>query len=739
MKKTEPEITFIEWNEASETLGPNAYFLSLLRTNQLPIIRSEFGQFSQRLFSFDPLHLLGVTAFYCHIWASDASVKKKDNYVLELADGEAMQALLLTKAFMEKPVATPDDLPSLWEELRAQYFAAITGEDSPQLSPVQSSLANQLRLHSAYYRNPYGQEFVREMMVAVTSDIDQRWKNCLVRSSAFFQFLFAVVDEIVRRFGEVHARMHCLLTADSKDLLRLIEEFFPPLAENEVDSINTMDSQTLKWWGYQQIENRALELFAFTPDELHQLAPSGYDPFPYLQRCCYSFGDLANQDFRDLANGNPIWSRPFMQAFGRYFLFWPFTILSFPFHLLLSALGADLPDAKKRVEDVRGTYVEKRCEKLIRSHLPSAKVFRSLYWEDGDQKRYETDVIALAGKRLIVFEAKGALLPDRIRSGNFVKAKSFLKDTYGIAATQASRFIKAVMSAEPTKPIELKDGRGNSVLKLDGSSVTEIMAFPITIEQLGTLANARRMFLEAGILKEDIFPAPPIMLSELKQVLEMLPNEVYRIHYLIRRHQLHSLIDIVGDEMDIFAIYVMFGFARAFAEENTRVVALGASFHVKAHFQNGHLIFPDSSSVSNTRYFEKVFNYVLERKPSDYWELGIAILDLSPDIQAKFERAMKDLRTLAKQGNRDRMDICSVVVQHGPVSLVLCGAVYGDIDRNERNDTLQYALMKTIVQSKVKTGFLIGRQLGYWEYPYSVAIYLRHRLPEDAYNKDPDL
>jgi hypothetical protein len=479
---------------------------------------------------------------------------------------------------------------------------------------------------------------------------------------------------------------------------------------------------------HNMLDAAASDLFMFTPEELRNLSTdASYDPVPDVDRCSLRFGDLANATFEQIVFANPVWGKPFVRVDEKYFLFSFFTVLSFPFSIFLSVVQGDHGVQKERLEKVRAKFLEAKSESLLRSYLPSAQVFGNLFWFDSAGRRLETDVLALAENRLLVFEAKGSILPDRVRAGNFAKAKSFLKNTYGVAGVQASRLEEEIR----TRPngVDLVDENGHKLLTLGSENVKKFLAYSVTLDQIGTFANARRLFEEIGIIDPATFPVPPIMAPELMKVLELLPDETHRLHYLERRHQLYSAAHVVGDEMDIFATYVMFGFG-SLPLDGSLITLLNASFYLDQYTNAGHVTFPANSTVNNTKYFDRVLRYLLQRRPKDFLDLAFAVIDTPPEAQATFEEMMADLRSGV--GNKDeRIQVTSLAVTRSFVPFVLAGSVYGDLPRESRNYLLQRGLTDAITKRGLHTGLLIGRQLGFSEYLYSVIAFL-NLSDEDA-------
>ena len=67
---------------------------------------------------------------------------------------------------------------------------------------------------------------------------------------------------------------------------------------------------------------------------------------------------------------------------------------------------------KERYSNTRAQYLEEAIEKLLRSALPHASIFRGVAWTDDDGKEYENDVVAMLGNTIFLFEAKSGRISD---------------------------------------------------------------------------------------------------------------------------------------------------------------------------------------------------------------------------------------------------------------------------------------------------------------------------------------
>jgi hypothetical protein len=733
----EAPLVLIPFDETAEELHPEADLLKLIRDGSIPEIQAQFPSLQAELLEYEPIHLLGVTAFYTLIWAVGASAERKARYQLEPADIEALQGLLLTQNRTKDLPLAKGDLGEIWARFRNSYFACISSPPLDFLTPEKALLADNIRLHCAYYRNPYGRSFLQRMMSFITEEFEARQHQGDRNLSFFFDFVMRLLEVIDGRMSEVRAKLIQANEGNAEDVRGLINQLVVSnanAAEVYQGAPTDLPLASLRTLFHHVLDASASDIFMFTPEQLRQISPNpSYDPVPDVDRCSLRFGETKDLIFEKIARSNPVWGKPFVRVDNNYFLFLFFTVMSFPFSLFLSVVRGEPKGQKERLEKVRAKFLELECESLLRKHIPGAEVFRNLFWSDASGKTFETDVLAIIEDRLLVFEAKGSILPDRVRIGNFEKSKSFLKDTYGAAGVQASRLEEEIRTS--TANTDLFGHSGQKLLTLNSATVKKVVAYSITLDQLGTFSNGRHLFEEIGIIDPGTFPVPPLMASELAKVMELLPDEVHRLHYLDRRHDLYSAVHVVADELDIFATYVMHGFGTLPTGKVQLVTLLNASFYLDRYVKNGTVVFPETSTVSNTKYFDRVLAYVLQRRPKDFLELAFALIDTPPEAQHVFEQMMKELRP--KVRNRDeQVQVFSLKVDRSFEPFVLAGSMYGEIPREERNDVLTKGLADAIAKRGLKKGVLIGRQLGFSEYPYSVIMFLSmSKEQRDSYLK----
>ena len=219
----DPPLALIPFDEESEKLHPNADLLQLLRQGKMPEIRSQFATFSSEVLGYEPIHLLGATSLYVLIWAAGASAERKERYELEPADLEALQGLLLTNQHIDGLPSASGDLGDIWERVRNQYFASVTSSPPDFLEPQKALLAGTIRLHCAYYRNPYGRAFFQRMMSYIADEFQRRQYQQDRRLSLFFEFLPRLLEAIDGRLSELRANLIRSREGSEEEVRQLVD------------------------------------------------------------------------------------------------------------------------------------------------------------------------------------------------------------------------------------------------------------------------------------------------------------------------------------------------------------------------------------------------------------------------------------------------------------------------------------------------------------------------------------
>lgn len=720
------DFSFLQFNEHTKEILPRPELQKLNDPGEADFVRSRYNTFVSELLRFDAIHLLGISAFYTIINAARASWDSP--WSLDVEDLEILQALLLTHAEKhDKPRVTPDLISGIWQELCAQVFVAGQIDLPPGLSEDRQQLAQMVKSHTCHYRNPYGQVFFRDMMRDITAEYDARFDPKHRRASMFFETVAEMIAEIDRRLAQQRARIAELMKGDEQTAVRIAQE----IASESVRARHTLSSidlpslplAELRWYVFNLNESRADDLFRFTDKQIRDLAPPEYDPIPDIGACSLEFCQLSEVPIGEWVRSNPAWNRPFIRARDSVYLFCPLTVLSFPFHLFLTVFTS--PTTKARLEKVRGIFVESHCEELLREVLPSAEILRNVFWNDESGDRIQSDVLALIDSWLLIFEAKGAIYPDRIRTGNFVKAQSFIKGVYGEAASQSERLSSYVRTSNGS--LAFRDENGLVLRELDCTAVRHVARYCISIEQLGPITNAPRLLSNTDVFGPDSRTAPVVMLSELDRILRGVEDERVRLHYLSRRPWLGQHCDLLADELDIATLYLTRGFTEFPRSLETFISLLGASYHLPKYTDRitNRFKMPSDCSLRNSKYFRRVIDELMRRRPRAYLECVLSLIDMPLQAQRAFGAKIGEMRASLRRDRNNKAMVVSFVIDSVVSPVALVGLVYrAGIGSEFASETLAEAIQA----QGVTRGLLIGHELGFDHYPYSMIVYADTQL-----------
>lgn len=607
-----------------------------------------------RLVSNYELHdLLGLTALYTFNKAV-----MKDGHVSsypEQADLEVLQALMLGfKGTAPKEAIPRDDVSNFWLELIKQNYVT----SHPVSSKGQSLIEDLTASHIAYYRNPYGDEFFDRMMIEITAEYDNRYLRDGYLSSVGKLLVF-IRTTIWNRFQNYHRQWVLIYGLNRKRLLRETLYYHELLGiEESPADLNLANIEELRNNLRNLIEDYAVKTL-FLLDHAW-VSSSGYDEkFVIDTLDKLSLDSLERvKNFDGLSRFNPIASRPFVKSKNGYSLYCLMTLMSLPFSSLLTILG-DKPDAKIRMEKIRGWFAERETARMLLKAFPSAKHASSGYWYRSKEDRVESDLVVVVSRHVLIFEAKGALITDRVRSGTVGAMQQFLKKTWGRSTQQGAALANHLRNS--TGPVKIEDEKGAELLTIDPKEIKTVSRFSVSLEQVGLLMNAPRILQDLNIISADTDPAPCIILSELQQVFSSLKSELHRLHYLTRRYIVCRRNQIIGDEMDIFSIYLRTGFAGLEASDEVMMM-LGASYELAEYKTNsGVLSIPKDSALRNAHFFDSLLDFMRKRMSPAYLEVGLLLLDTPLEKQLTLVAGMRKEFVGRPKANKSPVVFTSVV------------------------------------------------------------------------------
>lgn len=622
-------------------------------------VRERRSEFLASVQSHDPHDLLGVSALYSLVGALSGS-GGRDTY-LETAELEVLQSVVLGGGVAPRAPISREALSAFWRELMCQCHVAAHEsdfEDRPGLAAMAQS-------HSSYYRNPYGGEFFDRMVQAITAEYDLRYDRT-GRFAASGHALVVLRQEIWGRFQDHMRRWGRIKNAGREALLETLGELSADFSAEQLEQIEALPRERLHAFLFNLIEDRAVRsLFVLDEAWIEARVRDGLPMQEVLEALSQPLFDHT-PDLRGLIAANPVWNRPAIKLGTGYALYNLISLMSFPFHLLLSLLG-DSGESKTRLEKVRGWFVEQEAQRILADAFPNATIISGGHWHRGSN-RLETDLLLLADNHLLVFEAKGALIPPRVRTGHPGATAQFLRNVWGKSTRQSAELATTLRAAR--EPMRISNSKGETLLLLDPTKLRSISRFSVSVEQVGTLMNAPKILRELKIIDEDIDPAPSIILSELDQVLNHLPDEIFRLHYLTRRGRVCERHQIYGDELDLFTVYLQFGFAHLPPPDHELMI-LGASYSLHEYQDaQGKVSLPTDSALRNSPFFDRVLAQMRERGSPALSDVALLLLDMPLANQLEVEKGMR--RAFRKSPRGDDWPVIMVPVQTPVTGFAMC-------------------------------------------------------------------
>ena len=250
--------------------------------------------------------------------------------------------------------------------------------------------------------------------------------------------------------------------------------------------------------------------------------------------------------FRDPSNHNPLHETPLLKHDNRYLLppkgLIEYTIATtFKYHLRSSNYADEF-------NDTMGDVVEQWTEDILRNHLKEPTVATNVEYQYNG-KKYETDLVLIAGNTIVIFEckSKGLTLPTRKgHRGGTEKIQKDVQKGLGKAYSQAHRLIDAIESGVVTN---LSGGS----LSIDVSHCTEFQPCAIVPEAYDSLITTNY----SPFIQDKKYPLYAASVFDLEPVAATLTSPNRFTEYLKWRSSLVTNNDVyTPDEDDLLQAFL---------------------------------------------------------------------------------------------------------------------------------------------------------------------------------------
>ena len=281
--------------------------------------------------------------------------------------------------------------------------------------------------------------------------------------------------------------------------------------------------------------------------------PSASESLWYaLDNIALGFGEVKAESLEHLHLSNPVVTKPLVSdGAGKYYLFCAQSTFANLVEII-DVLSAAKPKLKAALESFKADWLERKLNELVGAAFPSGKAYPNAKWIDLNKREGETDCLLLIDKTVGLFEAKSARVTPPARRGAHDRLRRDIKELLVDPSQQSNRFETLLRSS--LEPVTFSTKQG--IHEIAGTDVREVFRINILFETIGPLSTNTRRLVEAGLIDAAEPMAPCMSIFELETLLDVLPDQISRIHYLRRRCDLERNSMIEADEMDLIAFYL---------------------------------------------------------------------------------------------------------------------------------------------------------------------------------------
>lgn len=444
-----------------------------------------------------------------------------------------------------------------------------------------------------------------------------------------------------------------------------------------------------------------------------------------LERWSIAPGGLAGTVLDYLIGENPVWTRPIVKLDDQlYFLPIPTVLTSFRWELIERALEGDQDQLESYWKARSNVLEEATATEMGRLFGPDA-VHRSAKWVDPtDGKQYETDVLVVYDRCIIVVECKAHAARGPARRGSPDRAKKLGRGVFHDAGRQSAR-LRALLDGGGA--VEMATDRGPLRIEPDGHRLVERLT--VTIDFIGSLASrrdAQAALAQAGSI-EDFAIAMPI--TDLQIVVDALEIPERALHYLQQRPSLETRFYFAGDETDLLALYLRTRFSSGFLKEVEggflHLGSLGRTFD-SWYLPSPGLAAGPSGRLTDTPFWSGILKQVRTSGGHGWLRTAAILVGVPIELQRDAERSVRRLRKRVSRARRFLAEKNMLVVEAAwDQSEVIVFVVHPDAaDRDAVRQQVQDAAQAILDQDgRVSVALVIAlRETPLSEYAYSMAL-----------------
>jgi len=441
-------------------------------------------------------------------------------------------------------------------------------------------------------------------------------------------------------------------------------------------------------------------------------------------------GALRSKEPEHLFLDNPVWKRPAIKDGAEFLLFLPQTIVGF-LPDLLRELAAEA-GLEKRLERRRTRYLEDETARLISVALSTARVLPSVKWS-WKGVPYETDVIAVLDKVVVIAEAKSAVLTDAALRGAVNSARRHVKDLLVDPAIQSARLQDILQAAGEGNP-EAIAVAASLDLGIDAADIEQTIRLSVTLDDFATLASAQAELKHAGWFPDGLVQPATMTLADLCTCTDILDHPLFFLHYLIGRERIQRVAPVFGDELDYLGTYLNSGLDLAEVVAGTHK---GMFSRMSMAIDAYHLALGMGRDAAKPRprvppYVAAVLDKLEVGQRAGWTMTGLTLLDaVPPGTGDGIEDALEELAAKVEDGGKgpDRLGVLLACADSRRA--VAAFHVFAARDRGEVPERLRSLGQYAMETSETNRCVMFGRMLERWDQPFSIAGWVEAEESDD--------
>jgi len=395
------------------------------------------------------------------------------------------------------------------------------------------------------------------------------------------------------------------------------------------------------------------------------------------------------------SNDSRIFTRPLIARDGQYYCPNPITLMRNRSAILESAIvDTDKRYYGNQFAKARGKLVERLALEHFRRLLPDARIYENLYYrtfEDGENRRFETDGVIVFDDRLFVLEMKSAPFSSASMRGADKSLKSELEHLVAEPYRQAIRTLRFV---EKNSPARFEEENGTHALTLNGlKGFRGIYLVNITLSDIGHVAGRLNSAREMGLIGQHRWPWS-VFVNDLRVISEILESPSEFLLYLERRLSLNDLSAVSTiDELDYLGMFLHDGlyFTPDDVSGLSRFTPLGYTVPIERYYDRlaGRVSTGDKPRLRVSDWYRELVGALEATGKPGAYHIGMTLLSLDGSEQERIENWFREYSALAES---DFLPHTLTIAGKEFPSLIFC--VTADSNPEHIRSREQYAEMK---------------------------------------------